>query len=388
MFDAHRPSDLDLGDVAGVAQFSPAHFREHALGSRSRTDLRFQRHLDAQFAELFTHHSALSPQAPRGACRTGCQRSQLDSKVSIVTSAQAAALGLGRIAGLEKHIRQYRNGRDLTQTSREAMVIDLFGLGVEEVRTRFSAVYQHLLEQVKPERDQNNCAGRRKKWWLFGEALSTFRPALEGLQRYIATVETAKHRVFQFLSTDILPDNMLVNIALEDGYSLGILSSRVHVVWALAAGGRLGVGNDPRHNKSRGFEPFPFPMPIEQQRKGISELAEQIDAHRKRQLALHPSLTLTEMYNTLETLRAGRVLTDKEKQIHTLGLVSTLLELHQKLDALVLLTYGWAGTLSDADTLEKLVALNLERQRDGALPAPRVPKPQHRHARHRPRTAR
>ena len=31
----------------------------------------------------------------------------------IVTPEQAATLGLGAIAGLEQHIREYRNGRDL-----------------------------------------------------------------------------------------------------------------------------------------------------------------------------------------------------------------------------------------------------------------------------------
>jgi hypothetical protein len=32
----------------------------------------------------------------------------------------------------------------------------------------------------------------------------------------------------------------------------------LHVEWALAAGGRLGAGNDPRYIKSRCFEAFPF----------------------------------------------------------------------------------------------------------------------------------
>ena len=67
-------------------------------------------------------------------------------------------------------------------------------------------------------------------------------PALAGLSRYIATVETAKHRFFVFLDAAILPDNMLVNIALDDAYFLGVLSSRAHVVWALATGGRFGRG--------------------------------------------------------------------------------------------------------------------------------------------------
>ncbi len=52
---------------------------------------------------------------------------------------------------------------------------------------------------------------------------------------------------------------MLIAIASADALHLGVLSSAVHVHWALAAGGRLGVGNDPRYNKSRCFETFPFP---------------------------------------------------------------------------------------------------------------------------------
>jgi hypothetical protein len=46
----------------------------------------------------------------------------------IVTPDEARNLGLGRIEGLEKHIRPYRNGRDIAQSPCGALVIDLFGL--------------------------------------------------------------------------------------------------------------------------------------------------------------------------------------------------------------------------------------------------------------------
>ena len=55
----------------------------------------------------------------------------------LVTAEVAVQLGLGRIKGLEQHIRNYRNGRDLTRTSRNLMVIDLYGLNIDEVRNRF-----------------------------------------------------------------------------------------------------------------------------------------------------------------------------------------------------------------------------------------------------------
>jgi hypothetical protein len=189
------------------------------------------------------------------------------------------------------------------------MVIDLFGLGVDEVRRRYPEVYQHLAQTVKPERDAQFAKSRTKdaesyasQWWLFGKPRQQLRPALAHLPRYIATVETAKHRVFQFLDASILPDNMLVAIGANDGFTLGVLSSRIHVEWALRTGGWLGMGNDPRYSKSRCFDPFPFPLASAPQKKRIGVIAEELDLHRKRVLADHAHLTLTGLYNVLERL--------------------------------------------------------------------------------------
>lgn len=285
----------------------------------------------------------------------------------IVTPAKAAELGLGAVDGLDRHIRPYRNGRDLTGRPRGAMVIDLFGLDEDDVRRRFPAVWQHVRDTVWPEREHNNRATYRDNWWIFGEPRRELRPALHGLPRYIATVETAKHRVFQFLPAEILPDNMLVAIGLSDGFSLGVLSSRQHVAWALAAGGWLGYGNDPRYSKSRCFDPFPFPKATALQRAEIGGLAEELDAQRKRVLAAHPSrLTLTGLYNALEARRSGRALDDAEREIDRLGEVAVLAHLHERIDAAVAAAYGWPAGLADAEVLARLVALNRERAREEA----------------------
>jgi hypothetical protein len=264
---------------------------------------------------------------------------------------------------LEKHIRPYRNGRDIAQAPRNSMVIDLFGLPLDEVRSRFPEVYQWLFERVKPERDQNNRASRRENWWLFGETNPKLRAQLAGLSRFIATVETSKHRLFVFLDKEILPDNMLVNIASADAYHLGVLSSRIHVVWALAAGGDLG-GNTPRYNKTRCFEPFPFPACDDLQTVLIRVRAESLGAHRKRQQALHTDLGLTDMYNVLEKLRTCVQMTEKERSIHDKGLVTLLKKHHDDLDSAVFAAYGWPENLTNEEILEKLVALNLERAKE------------------------
>jgi len=112
-------------------------------------------------------------------------------------------------------------------------------LTAADVRSRYPATYQWVYERVKPERDANKRESRRKNWWLFGEPNPKLRVQFAGLPRYIATVETAKHRTFQFLDAAIAPDNNLICIALDDAYPLGVLSSAVHISWVLAAGSTL-----------------------------------------------------------------------------------------------------------------------------------------------------
>jgi hypothetical protein len=63
----------------------------------------------------------------------------------VVTHDEAVSLGLGSSNGLDAHIRDYRNGRDLTERARGVMVVDLFGLTAEDVRVQFPAVYQWVL---------------------------------------------------------------------------------------------------------------------------------------------------------------------------------------------------------------------------------------------------
>jgi hypothetical protein len=285
---------------------------------------------------------------------------QLIGSGFIVTRDEAKGLGLGKIRGLEKYIRPYRNGKDLTDEPRGVLAIDLFGLTVDEAREKFPAVYQHVLTKVKPERDSNNRESYRKIWWIHGEPRKDLRPALSELRRYVATVETAKHRFFQFLDDEVLPDNKLVVITLDDAFFLGVLSSRIHLVYASPDAAGALLESRPVYVKSRCFDPFPFPICSEAEKKAVRKLAEELDAHRKLIQAQH-GLTLTGLYNVLEKIRVGEKLTDKEKLIHDKGLVSVLKQLHDNLDDAVFAAYGWPASLTDAEILERLVALNAER---------------------------
>ncbi len=302
-----------------------------------------------------------------------------------VTPRQAEALGLGTVPGLEDYILPYRNGQDIAGHPRGLMVIDLYLLAADEVRERFPKVYQHVVDHVKPDRDQNNRQTYRENWWIFGEPRSELRPVLEPLSRYIATAETSKHRFFQFLTADIRPDNRLICIGTSKSWYLAILSSRIHIIWTLAVGGLL--EDRPIYTKSSTFSPFPFALECAEDRLNL--LGERLDTFRKERFAENDFLTMTSLYNVLERVRELEsgyevpALTPKERDIHEAGLVSVLKEIHDDIDRAVFEAYGWADLApalvgrpgatmpsphktpqqeqAEEELLARLVALNRER---------------------------
>lgn len=283
----------------------------------------------------------------------------------VIEPQEARAWGYD-LASLPEVIRPYMNGSNLIHGKADRLIIDFFGLDEAEARNNYPALYQRVLDTVRPVRLQVARRGHREKWWLYGEARHGMRSALSDLDRYIATVETAKHRTFSFLPKSFLPDQKLRVLAISDAAALAVLSSRPHVLWADASGGRLGVGNDLVYNHSKCFDPFPFPDPTEAQKAHLRSLGEQLDAHRKAQQKAHPKLTLTAMYNVLEKLRAGERIEGKDRETYDQGLIGILRDLHDQIDAAVAEAYGWPADLTDDEILHRLVDLNRERATEEA----------------------
>jgi hypothetical protein len=191
----------------------------------------------------------------------------------------------------DKVIRSYMGGKDLLQSPRERYVIDFSGLSESEASFINPIAFQHVINYVRPEREQNRRESIKRLWWRFGWERPLLRKALTGIHRFIATTETAKHRIFQFVDTKYIPDHMVVTIAIDDGFVLAVLSSKIHVLWSLSTGGTL--EERPRYNKNVCFDPFPFPDPTPEQKQKIRELGERLDAHRKRVQAQQPEVTIT-----------------------------------------------------------------------------------------------
>lgn len=293
-------------------------------------------------------------------CFQGCKLVGAGFKIS---SAQRKHLVS---SGCPDHILpQYFTGSDIVKSVVEKFVIDFTNLSEDEAKIASPEAFQHLLDYVQPTRSQNNDAAFREKWWLFGRPRYEMRDALENVTRYFVTSEVSKHRVFQSLEwPGQLIDGGAIAICIDDMMFFSLLQSKFHWAWSLAASGNLGV--TPRYQNALSFDPFPFPTPTDAQKTTLRALGEELDAHRKNRQAEHPKLTLTQMYNVLEKLRAGEAIEGKDKEIYDQGLISLLKDIHDRIDAAVADAYGWPHDLTDDDILHRLVDLNLERAREEA----------------------
>ena len=262
-------------------------------------------------------------------------------------------------------LKAFYTASDLTRKPRGFSIIDFYPLSENEARNSSSALYQHLLLNVKPVRAVNPVEERRRNWWLFTRPIPDLRAALSTLGQFIAVPRTAKHFTFQFIDSGAIVDTTVVAIAHDDPFVLGVLSSQIHKVWALKSGGTL--EDRPRYQHASTFKPFPFPANVPEPLKDkIRAEAEALDALRKRVLAEHDDLTLTKLYNVLEALREGRVLSEAERDMHDRGLVTLIRQHHDAIDLHVGEAYRWPAELSDEEILTRLVALNKERAAEEA----------------------
>ena len=274
-------------------------------------------------------------------------------------------------------LRPLYNGADVLQGYKDRWVIDFGPTMTEQEAALYEAPFQHVVEQVKPVRITNNRKARAERWWLHGETRPGMRKALAGLERYIATVETAKHRIFVWLPTSVAPEHRLIVIPRADDTTFGILSSRIHIAWALAQGGTL--EDRPVYNSTRCFEPFPFPAGLTPATPASdyasNSHAQAIAGAARRLVELRDAwLNPAELVRREPEVVAGypdRILPVNEAAAAELkrrtltnlynARPAWLANAHATLDAAVAAAYGWPADLDDDDILARLLELNLER---------------------------
>ena len=250
-------------------------------------------------------------------------------------------------------VRPVASAVDLVQRSRQKWTID-FALMPMEQAALYELPFEYVKQHVYPVRSQNRRAAYAEKWWQYAEPRPGMREALKRRSRFIATPGVAKHRIFVWMSLEVLCNQGTLVFARDDDYFFGILHSKLHELWARGTGTQLREAESGfRYTPTSTFETFPFPWPPGQE--PVEDLRVEAIAAAARTLAeqrdrwLSPSdadaaglkqRTLTKLYNERPTW---------------LGLT------HRRLDQNVLDAYGWPHNILDEEILARLLALNGER---------------------------
>jgi type II restriction/modification system DNA methylase subunit YeeA len=260
-------------------------------------------------------------------------------------------------------LKPYYNGTDLTRKVRDVWIVD-FGVDMPlDKAAAFEKPFEYLKKFVFPIRQRNNRVAYREKWWLLAESRPAMRDALALKDRYIGTSMVSKHHIFCWIDKNVLPANLIIVIARDDDYFLGVIHSSIHEVWARRKGTQLREASSGyRYTPSSTFETFPFPWspgqePIDDPRlQAIAHAAKELMEQRDRWL--NPQVTVTSEVTVTSAERKKRTLTN------LYNARPTWLDLaHRRLDEAVFAAYGWQSDLSDEEILAKLLALNLERSK-------------------------
>ena len=278
-------------------------------------------------------------------------------------------------------LRPWANGQAITGRWPDTWIVD-FNEQPEEVAALYEQPFEHVLENVKPERDKTARERRRRLWWQYNEPAPGQRKAVTGLTRYIVSPEVSKHRLFVWLPATVAPDKNLVVIARADDVTFGILHSRIHELWALRLGTSL--EDRPRYTSKSTFRTFPFPAgmtpadtaagaPEGPAAETIAAAARRLDELRSNWL--NPAdwvdwvITPEEEAAGFPKRPVARPGHEAELKKRTLTNLynqrpAWLANAHAALDAAVASAYGWADyspAMADDEILRRLLQLNQAR---------------------------
>jgi len=220
-------------------------------------------------------------------------------------------------------IHPFLNGEELLgnrYSHPERYVIDFRGKDVFEAQ-KVKEAYNHIFQNVYPEKkdkadkeiERNQQAlginpsfkckkdhqAAFKKWWLLFRERSGLMDVISKKRRYIVCSRVTKRPIFEFVSSDINPNDALTVFPMEDDYSFGILQSEIHWEWFTARCSTL--KGDWRYTSESVFNSFPWPQtPTKTQAKRIADLARQLRMKR-REIMDKNDCTLRDLYRTIET---------------------------------------------------------------------------------------
>ncbi len=206
---------------------------------------------------------------------------------------------------------------------RRRWIIDFEGRSLDEARA-YPVALERVRQRVKPKRDRSRRESYKKRWWQFAERSARLHDAVGGLADVIVMPETSKHMVPVLLPGGAVYRQTLFVFMRNDFGLFGLLSSQVHWLWAARPGGCSSQRTFPRYHQGRCFGTLPLPAALSQ----VAAVGQEL--HQVRlSIMQQRNEGITDVYN--------RVIDPDD----TNDDVTTLRNLHTRLDEAVAQAYGW-----------------------------------------------
>lgn len=288
-----------------------------------------------------------------------------------VTPEQRDAL-VGKNRKNAERIFPYLGGEEVNTTptqSFERYVISFGQMDLEEAE-RWPDLIRIVRETVKPDRDRDKRAARRKYWWRFAEVAPALYAAIAPLERCLVIPQqypTCVRAAFQ--PTDRVLSQKLIVIPSNAMSSFAVIQSRLHDSWAQLFCGRMGAANTPVYSPSDCFETFPFPKADPRAMLPALETTGQALYDVRAKYMVDTNQGLTKTYHALQ----NPACTDPR--------IVDLRRLHEAMDRAVLDAYGWTDVEAPPycpktnvekralqaygdEVVDRLYVLNAERERE------------------------
>lgn len=223
----------------------------------------------------------------------------------------------------------YLSGEDLNATPSSLAprwVID-FQERTELESRGFAAPWQHVYENVRPERLQKD--GDRYprmvyEWWKFWNNRPALRAAIADLESVLAIAQVSRTVMPVRVSAAHVFAHKTIIFATDSPGDLALLSSNLHTVWAFKYSSSMRT--DLSYSPTDVTRPFPRPTMT----KSLEDVGNRLDSVR-REVMLRRQLGLTSLYSQVNS---PSVAGDTD--------IETIRSIHVEIDEAAIDAFGWA----------------------------------------------
>ena len=203
-------------------------------------------------------------------------------------------------------------------------------------------VLPFIEQKTKEEEEGISKANGRKEWlntwWQMWRRREDMLNEKNNLKRFIVGSRVSTRIFYEFISSEINPNDALICFLFDDDYSFGIIQSIYHIEWLKEKCSTL--KGDYRYTGDTVWDTFPWPQtPTEAQIKKVAAASKALRNARTQAMQAH-NMSLRDLYRLLEQPGANPI-----KDLHT------------ALDKAVMEAYGFTDK---EDILKQLLALNLQ----------------------------